>query len=272
MYQQHWKLTANPFRVGHQVRFYYESPTHEEALARLHFLVEQRRRLGILLGTAGVGKSYTLDVFAARLRRSGRLAIKLSLLGREEHEFIWRLAAALGLNPCGHSSVLRLWRKLDDRLTALRFEQRDLVLMLDDAVGAAPEALTHVVRLLESELAAAGHLTIVAAAQTTGSQVLDPRLVEAAELRIDLLCWEIEETAQYLQHALELAGCQRPLFDIEAIRRIHALSGGIPRRVNRVAELALLAGAGNGLDQIDEETVDAVHQELELAEDLSVGT
>lgn len=43
MYQAHWGLRESPFRGLLDPKFFYQSPTHEEALARLHFLVEQRR-------------------------------------------------------------------------------------------------------------------------------------------------------------------------------------------------------------------------------------
>ena len=76
MYQTHWGLRETPFRTCLDPRFFYQSPTHEEALARLHFLVEQNRRLGVLLGEPGSGKSLLLEVFAAEGRRDGRAVAK----------------------------------------------------------------------------------------------------------------------------------------------------------------------------------------------------
>jgi type II secretory pathway predicted ATPase ExeA len=72
MYQAHWGLDDAPFRTRLDRRFFYESPTHEEALARLHFLVDERRRLGLLLGSHGSGKSTVLEFFSDEIRRRGR--------------------------------------------------------------------------------------------------------------------------------------------------------------------------------------------------------
>ena len=66
MYASHWGLRESPFRNCLDPHCFYQSPTHEEALARLHFLVEQHRRLGLLLGPDGSGKSLLLEVFAAQ--------------------------------------------------------------------------------------------------------------------------------------------------------------------------------------------------------------
>ena len=65
MYQAHWGLQESPFRGLLDPKFFYQSPTHEEALARLQFLVDQQRRLGLLVGPPGSGKSLLLEVFAA---------------------------------------------------------------------------------------------------------------------------------------------------------------------------------------------------------------
>jgi hypothetical protein len=44
------------------------------------------------------------------------------------------------------------------------------------------------------------------------------------------------------------------------------LAEGVPRRVNQLADLSLLAGAGRELGQIDTETVESVYQELGVIE------
>ena len=72
MYQAHWGLQESPFRGDLDPKSFYQSPTHEEALARLSFLVGQHRRLGLLVGPSGSGKSLLLEVFAQQLRRRKR--------------------------------------------------------------------------------------------------------------------------------------------------------------------------------------------------------
>ena len=71
MYESHWGLRESPFRGLADPRYFYCSPTHDEALARLSFLVENHRRLGLLLGVPGNGKTLLLNVFGRQLRASG---------------------------------------------------------------------------------------------------------------------------------------------------------------------------------------------------------
>ncbi len=262
MYQSHWGLQASPFRALSDVRFFYKSPTHEEALARLHFLVDQHRRIGLLLGGPGVGKSLVLEVFAQALRRSGCQVVLVGLIGLNPHELLWQITAKLGANPGTEENVARLWRRLTDRLIENRLQQQTTVILFDDA-DAAPEAvLSNIVRLAQHNPSTDARLTLLLAADVKRLDRLGPRLLDLAALRIDLSVWDEAATAGYLQSALAKAGRLAPAFDDDAVVRLHKLSHGIPRQVNHLADLALLAGAGQELGLVDADTVEAVYGEL----------
>jgi general secretion pathway protein A len=262
MYQAHWGLRESPFRGLLDPKFFYQSPTHEEALARLQFLVHERRRLGLLIGPSGSGKSLLLEVFAAQLRRSARPVAKLSLLGVEPAEMLWSLAADWGLSLDPTQSLATLWRAVTDRLTEYRYQQIDAVVLLDDADQAERQVLRHVTRLAHFDPSPETRLTLVLAGRNEGMSRLGERLLDLAELRIDVEPWEPADTEEFLNTLLAQAGRQSPVFDEPAVARLHELSHGIPRRVSQLADLALLAGAGQQLQQIDAAVVEEVYQEL----------
>ena len=72
MFESHWGLRESPFRDLADPRYFYCSPTHDEALARLQFLVRNHRRLGLLLGTPGSGKTLLLGVFGRQMRAASQ--------------------------------------------------------------------------------------------------------------------------------------------------------------------------------------------------------
>ncbi len=261
-YRAHWGLTEAPFRGAFDARFFYESPTHEEALARLQFLVEERQRLGLLLGETGTGKSMLLEVFARHLRPNGSQVANISLAGADLREFLWLIAAELGLNPSVRDDVFRLWRGVLDRLTENRYQQLDTVLLFDDAHEASREVLEHVSRLAQVDRAPTARLTVVLAWTAGHAAAIDARLLELSELRIDLDHWDEPDTIGYLNWSLAQAGRKTPVFSDEAMIRLHALSDGVPRRVNQLASLALMAGAARQIPLIDGETVASIHHEL----------
>jgi general secretion pathway protein A len=62
-----------------------------------------------------------------------------------------------------------------------------------------------------------------------------------------------EETGQYLVHRLRVAGHAQPesVFSADAVAAIYEGTGGIPRRINRLADMALVSGMAQRSAQID---------------------
>jgi type II secretory pathway predicted ATPase ExeA len=74
----------------------------------------------------------------------------------------------------------------------------------------------------------------------------------------------LKETTEYLDHRLCVAGGQPGLFLPGAVERIYRYSGGIPRKINHAASLALLEGFGREVRVIGPEVLDDVMLELDL--------
>jgi general secretion pathway protein A len=73
-----------------------------------------------------------------------------------------------------------------------------------------------------------------------------------------------EEAGHYIQHRLKTAGGTQPIFTAEAIQTIAEQSGGIPRRINHLCDLALVSGFSHGLAQIDRAVIQDIAKDLEL--------
>jgi type II secretory pathway predicted ATPase ExeA len=262
MVYSHWGLRESPFAAGIDPRAFYQSSNHEEALARLHFLVDQPRRIGLLLGDSGVGKTLLLEVFAHQKRSPTRQVALMSLLGMTSAEFLWQLSAQLGQELPARESMFELWRGISDRIRENRYQHMGTVILLDDADEAASDVLVQVARVAQIDPSTAARLTIVLTAQSRRLASLGRRLLELADLRIDLEPWSEPETMAYLRWALLQAGRTKATFSPEAMRHIHELSDGIPRRVKQLADMALVAGAGSEVELIDVEVVDSVFHEL----------
>ncbi len=246
--------------------YLYASETHNEAFARLHFLVQQQRRLGLLLGEHGSGKSLLLDKFAGELRRHRSCVVRLGLVGLDEWEFVWELSAQLGHCPSDSEPLHRLWRRLTDGLIENRYQQLSTVVLLDDADQANGDVQIAIQRLVQCNPDADARLTVVLSADRRTVERLGGRLLDLAELRIDLDRWEPADTAGYLsgRTSQAAAGSSIP-FAVDAQARLHELCDGLPRHVSQLTDLALLAGQGGHLDVIDTKTVEAVYQELAVS-------
>jgi type II secretory pathway predicted ATPase ExeA len=262
MHTGHWNLEKAPFPTGTAEPMFFSGLPQQEALARLRFLVHHGRRLGLVLGEAGWGKSLVLDLFAEECQSANWHVAPLNLLGLSVREFQWRLAELLHAAPRTSDDGLRLARRLEERWQQNSLQQENTVLLLDDADQAGADVLTQLVRLAQLPASQVGNLTIVLAARGSQANRLGSRLLDLVDLRIDLEPWDAEDTTGYLQLALVEAGAERPIFDDAALDEIHRLSAGVPRQVNRLADFALVAGSSARLEMIDAETVAAAHAAL----------
>lgn len=266
MYLQHWKLAHSPFAPRYAVRHFFASPTHDEAMARLQFLIDDGRRVGLLLGAHGSGKSTVLEVLRAGLQRAGTTAVIANLQGLDEDELLWQLAAASGLNPPTEANRSWLWRNLMDFLVTQRYQQRATAFLFDDAHEAMPDVLAVLSRFLDWEQTPETRLTIVLTATPDLAARLGQRVLQLAELRVNLEPWDAPDTADYVRSMLAAANGETAAFSDSALARVHALAAGQPRRVAQLANLALLAGAGQQVAQVDADTVQGVFDELSLGE------
>ena len=261
MHATRWGLETHPF-AGHRDPVFFAGLPQQEALARLRFLVHNGRRLGLIAGQPGGGKSLLLQLFDEQARAENWAVTRLNLLGLSLREFHWQLAVGLRAAPRSGEEVSRLARRWHDRLQQNRLEATPTILLLDDADQAGADLVTQLVRLVQLPAAEVGQLTLVLATNAIETHRLGRRLLDLVDLRVELEPWDESDTIGYLQEALVAAGAQHPIFTEAALADVHRFSRGIPRQVNRLADFALVVGSANEVEVIDPATVAEAHATL----------
>jgi type II secretory pathway predicted ATPase ExeA len=244
-------------------RKFFPSAASEEALARLDYLVAQQHRLGVLVGPRGCGKSLVLRQAATAWRRASRNVALISATALEADSFLaqlateWQNAAPVNADRAG------LWQAVTEALRVHHCEQRATVLLLDDCGSAPFEVLDLVARLASAGDAMQPRLSIVLAVDNARLSHLGTALLDRTDLRIELTPFEATETGEFLEAQLRVQSPSPRLAD-GAATRLHALTAGLPRRLNRLTELVMLAVRAEGRDEIDVPTIDAVYRELSV--------
>lgn len=271
-YLQYWKLAYAPFSSS--TAGFFAGGSIEEAIARIIFLVTSRRRLGVLIGPSSVGKTLLLKnlrkpitTLAAANRPQ---IIYQSLLGLTANELFSNLARRLGeglfdsFQSAGsdrrRTGIGQPWNALQDTLHASLAVNTQIVLLLDDVSSAEGPALAAIHRILEVN----SPISCVLSVCTDRVDSLPCSLQERCQLRVDLPAWDLGQTADYFDFALGKAKGRPGLFEAQAITRIHELSEGLPQRINRLSELALVAGASKRIPRITSELADQVFEEFSL--------
>jgi general secretion pathway protein A len=258
MYESHWGLSESPFASRPSTKWFHESPVHDEALARLFYLIEQRRGFGLLSGSSGTGKTLTLRHLEGQIRRSQRRVASVDTLGMDGHELLWQLSVSLGLTPRKGESRWNLWRRLADHLKTLQLARVQTVFLFDHFERADTTCHSMIERLFSAANNTGTLTTFIASVRSSDVAKLSGFLSDLSDLRVELTNLQISETETFVRSQLSRAGCPYEAYSNNAVIRIHSHSRGVPRLISRLCELSLIAAMAEGSREIDADLVDSV--------------
>ena len=223
-----------------------------------------------LSGEVGTGKTLVLRCLLRSLDPATTVCCYVfhSRIGAEE--LIRYLLSDLGQEPRS-TSKSDLLLQLSSYLVALFRKGVTPVLIVDEAQNLGAEALEEVRLLTNLETAEAKLLQVVLAGQPELDAKVDShelrQLRQRIMLRFHLRPLTAEESASYVISRLRLAGhAHGRLFSEAALRRMYALSGGIPRLINVLCGNALLSAYATRADEVGEELVREVAADLGMTE------
>jgi len=256
-YEEYWGLKQAPFDNVPDPKFYYPSTKHEEGFHRLLYGVEGRKGAVMLTGEVGCGKTLLSRTLIQHLAQD---RYDLSLLANPSFEvvdFMREVLYQLGINLNG--SKLDSIHAINDRLVENLRKGKDTVLVIDEAQNITDVHIFEELRLLLNfQLNDRFLLTLVLLGQPELRSKIDAlkQLSQRIGIRYHLMPFDLSEVEGYVEFRTRAAGATRPLFTKEAIEVIHQASGGIPRKINTLCDLALLIGFMERCEQVDNEVVD----------------
>jgi len=266
MYEEFFGLRERPFSKTPDPRFLYYSRIHREALARLLYAVEERD-LVLLTGEIGCGKTTLSRALMDELDEGYRVILIINPR-LTPMEFLRALAVRLGVDDPSRLKT-DLLEQIGSELYRLYEDGVCPVLIVDEAQLVPHKETFDEIRLLTNfQLDDRNLLSVVLVGQPELRKRLAHRVYEPLRQRIGMQCdlqpLSLAETAEYLDYRLQVAGGAAGLFLPPAVERIYRYSGGIPRKINHAAALALLEGFGRDARRIDGTILDAIMNELEL--------
>lgn len=270
MYESHWNLSRRPFENWSDPAFYYPAEVHQTALLKMRYAVENRRAAVVLCGDSGMGKSLLVDALAEQLPETFSPIAKITFPQLPSEQLLGYIADELVGSPGTNDETARTALKRLDRFFCNNLQAgHHAVLIVDEAqLLTRPdslETLRLLLNLQRQQTEAEAALTLVLVGHATLLSLIERN--HALDERISVKCvlsrLNAAQTAAYIQHRVGVAGAEADtIFTPEAIEMLHIRGGGIPRRINRLADLALMVGYAEELDQVDAMHIDGVHQEL----------
>src|SRR5258706_3883313 len=245
MYESFYGLSGKPFQLNPDPSFYYGSRGHKRAFAYLEYGLYQSEGFIIITGEIGAGKTTIVRSLLEQLDPAKVVAVQLVSTQLDADDMLRAVGAAFGL-PVKSVDKAILLASLEAFLCQLAVDKKRALLIVDEAQNLAPRAVEELrmlsnfqfgdQALLQSFLV--GQPELRAMMQSPQMQQLRQRVIASYHLGP----LDKGETQAYVEHRLKHVGWKEdPSFEPACFDLIHALTGGIPRRINTLCNRLLLA-------------------------------
>lgn len=239
-------------------------------MLKLRYLIEHRRGLGLLVGATGVGKTRLLDALVQPYQQASIPVVTVHYPMMTSVELLTyvgnKLAGDAVESRATHVDVALA--RLEYWLRKMASQNRFPIIVIDDAQAITDKSVLQSLQLLMNYQHTDGmEFTLILAGQP--ELVASVKRLPQLEDRVSMTCvlqpMSLAETKAYIGHRLHAVGGTRQIFSDAAMTVIHELSGGLPRRINRLCDYSLLVGYAEELSEIDSDHVENVHAELMLS-------
>ncbi len=270
LYLAHFGLTEAPFAITPNPQFFYAGASRGELLRALRCAVASEEGIIVVTGEVGSGKTMLCRMLLAELP-DGIDAVYLANPAFARDEIVGAIARDLGLDPTAAPGAPTALERLQSALIERHEAGRRVVLFIDEAHAMSADALEEVRRLSNLETSRHKLLNIVLFGQPELDELLaQPRLRQLRERvvqRLRLPPLPSAQVADYVECRLRAAGYRgAALFAPPALRRLRRRSQGLTRRINLLADKALLACYARGACRVECADVRRAERELAFAQ------
>jgi general secretion pathway protein A len=266
MYESIYKLTARPFQLSPDPKFFYGSPSHKRAMSYLRYGLTQGEGFIVITGDIGTGKTMLVNTLFNDLSKENVVAAQLVTTQLEADDTLRMVAASFGLAHEGLDKATIL-KNLETFMTSRMRQGKRVLLLVDEAQNLPPRSLEELRMLSNFQLGGRvlfqsfllGQVEFRNTIQAKGLEQLRQRVIAAYHLEP----LDEEQTRGYIEHRLRTVGwAGDPTFTDAAYADIYKYSGGVPRRINTLCDRLLLFGALEEIHEFDADKVNTVVQEL----------
>ncbi len=269
MYCQHFGFHKSPFKITPDPELFFPGGNRGAVLDALIYAISRGEGIVKVVGEVGSGKTMLCRMLAREIPANCEM-IYLANPNLGPDEILPAIAYELKLALPPGATKPMVMHALHDYLLAKHADNRRVVMFVEEAQG-MPLATLEELRLLSNlETAQDKLLQIV----LFGQPELDTKLAqheirqlnERITYRFKLAPFVAGEIRDYLNARLQASGYRGPeLFTRRAIRVLTRSSQGLLRRINVLADKALLAAYSSGAPRVLPRHVTLAAQDSEFA-------
>jgi general secretion pathway protein A len=269
MYLDLFKLTELPFRLSPDPAFLYLSKHHARAKAYMESTIWFTDGFVVITGEIGSGKTTLIETFLRELANDVVVA-QVNQTQVSPTQFLQSVLVQFGFTPFKMKKA-ELLATINSFLIEQYAAGRKVVLIVDEAQNLSNRVLEEVRLLSGVETTKEKVLRIILAGQPELNDTLNApeltQLTQRVRLRFHLTPLSRSETRSYIEHRLEVSGCQgRQIFMDETFPIIYQYTGGVPRLVNTLCDTAMMSAFGRDTNTVSVADIEAAVGELQWAD------
>ncbi|OGX18648.1 MAG: hypothetical protein A3K83_04985 [Omnitrophica WOR_2 bacterium RBG_13_44_8b] len=266
MYTEYWGLSEKPFENTADTKFVYYSSQHQEAFSRLAYAISEQKGAAFLTGVFGCGKTVIAQAVLGSLSK-GKYETAFVVNPQLSHvELLREIVYDLGLKDNLPTLKTDILHKLNEMLRNNMDNGKNTVVFIDEAHLIEDILIFEELRLLLNlQYKNKFLLTLILLGQPELKDKINniKQFQQRISIKHHLGGLNHKESEEYIQYRLKVAGQERALFDDAAMKLLFEQSGGIPRRINQICDMALLVGMSNKARAVDRKIVTEVIDDLE---------
>ena len=268
MYLKHFGLKTKPFLVTPETESFFTGGTRHAFWESLIYVLKTEEGIFKVVGEVGSGKTTVCRYLLKKLPAKSFKTIYFADPTLTREQMLFALADGLDL-PLDRSAPETMILKLQKRLADIYASERRVVLLIDEAHAMPEETLDQIRLLSQVEASGSKIMQIV----LFGPEELDHNLA-LPELRpvreritqsFRLKRLNLKDISEYLDFKMKAAGYEGPhVFTSNAVKLMARLTNGVPRRINILADKALLSAGLDGRFAVSSKDIVAAAREIKL--------
>jgi general secretion pathway protein A len=257
-YLKYWGLRDPPFSLAPNPSMFYLSDQHRECLMRLRFAIHSGKGGALLISeNAGDGKTTTLHLLMREMTEEHGDKLRIAFLDyptMTPTQMIGEIGRQIGVQEIRGDKVEDI-NALRDLLKSNHIQGIHTLVIVDEGQMLAdrPDLLQEFRILLNFTTEGEFLLSFILSGQAPLEPAVRamPEFWQRLPVRFFLKNLHLKDTGGMIAHRIRLAGGDRALFTETAVEGIYRYSGGCPRVICAVADLALVVGHSNRARQVD---------------------